>query len=69
MIDIPSPVAKIKTGEESIESGRLSFYALEYACAMANDGQIIAIVTAPLSKKAINMAGYHYSGQTEILEK
>ena len=69
IIDIPSPVAKIKTGELSIESGRLSFYALEYACALANDRKINAIVTAPLSKMAINMAGYHYSGQTEVLEK
>ena len=31
--------------------------------------RISAIVTAPLSKEAINKAGYHYTGQTEILEE
>ena len=67
IIDIPC--SGIIAGKESIESGKLSFQALEYACNLAKECLISAIVTAPLSKNAINMAGYHYSGQTEILEK
>ena len=69
IVNIPCPISKIKSGEESIESGKLSFYALEQACTLANKGILSGIVTAPLSKNAINLAGFHYSGQTEILEK
>lgn len=69
IIDIPCDISKINIGEPGIESGKLSFKALEMACQLANDKEINAIVTAPVSKKAINMAGYHYSGQTEILQK
>jgi len=68
IIDIPCDISKIKTGELSAESGKLSYLALEHACKMAVNGNISAIVTAPLSKKAINMAGYNFSGQTEILQ-
>lgn len=69
ILDIPCDISRIKTGESSFESGRSSFLALEKACRLAKDGRIRAIVTAPLSKKAINMAGYNYSGQTEILQE
>jgi len=69
ILDIPCDVSQIKTGKSSVESGRSSFLALEKACRLAKDGEIRAIVTAPLSKKAINMAGYNYSGQTEVLQK
>lgn len=68
IIDITCDIENIHTGISSIESGKLSYLALEMACNLANQGKISAIATAPLSKKAINMAGYHYSGQTEILE-
>jgi len=69
IIDIPFDVSKITPRVESAQSGELSYLALEKACAMANSGQVNAIVTAPLSKNAINKAGYKFSGQTEILEK
>jgi len=69
IIDIPCDISKINTGMVGIESGRLSFLALEKACKLANNKEIRAIVTAPLSKKAINMAGFNFSGQTEILQK
>jgi 4-hydroxythreonine-4-phosphate dehydrogenase len=34
---------------------------------LALEGQIDAIVTAPLHKEAMNLGGYHYAGHTEIL--
>ena len=33
------------------------------------ENKIKAIVTAPVSKNSLNLAGYNFSGQTEILEK
>jgi len=69
LIDTECDISKIQPGKETAESGRASFLALEKACNMAQNGEIQAIVTAPLSKNAINLAGYNYSGQTEVLEK
>jgi len=62
--DIPLDVSKIV-----VESGKHSFLALKKACELTKQGKIRAIVTAPTSKEAISNAGYHYTGQTEILEE
>lgn len=67
--DISLDVSKIIIGKPTVEAGEHSFLALKTACELANKEKIKAIVTAPLSKEAINNAGYHYTGQTEILEK
>lgn len=69
IIDIPLDISKIVPGKPTVEAGKHSFLALKKACELAKKGEIRAIVTAPLSKEAINKAGYHYSGQTEILEE
>ena len=37
------------------------------AVELAQAGQIDAIVTAPLNKEALNLAGYHYAGHTDML--
>ena len=34
---------------------------------LAQSGRVGAIVTAPLNKEALNKAGYHYPGHTEML--
>ena len=59
----------ISLGEDTKESGEFSFQALKTAIGLAKKGEVSAIVTAPISKNAINLAGYHFSGQTEVLEK
>lgn len=69
IIDIPFDLKYLRYGEISQEAGELAYRALEKACMMAKNSQISSIVTAPLSKEAINLSGHHYSGQTEILEK
>jgi 4-hydroxythreonine-4-phosphate dehydrogenase len=68
-INISCDKSKILIGQNCTESGKLAFNCLSKACEMANSKLISAIVTAPLSKTALNMAGYHFSGQTEILNK
>lgn len=50
--------------------GRAGQAACEYLSAAAEaalTGRIDAVTTAPLSKKALQMAGLHYPGHTEIL--
>lgn len=69
IIDIPFSKDDIKIGEETEEAGEFSFRALLKACDLANSGEIQAIVTAPVSKNAMQMAGHNYSGQTEVVEQ
>lgn len=68
-INIQADLSRIKTGINSAESGNLSFHSLTKACELASKNIVRAIVTAPTSKTAINMAGYDFNGQTEILQK
>lgn len=60
-VDYPS---KIVPGEVSAEAGDFAFRLLEKACEI----QPKFIVTAPTSKEAMNLAGHHFNGQTEVLE-
>jgi len=71
-----APLALLPAGEErepirfgvlSPEAGRFAYLAVERAVALANGGNIDAIVTAPLNKAALNLAGHHYAGHTDML--
>ena len=46
--------------------GKACFSYVTYAIQMALKGEINAVVTAPINKEALHMAGYQYSGHTEI---
>ncbi|HET8996072.1 MAG TPA: 4-hydroxythreonine-4-phosphate dehydrogenase PdxA [Acetobacteraceae bacterium] len=60
-------LAPIRFGELTPEAGRFAYLAVETAVALAQAGRIDAIVTAPLNKEALNRAGYHYAGHTDML--
>ena len=47
--------------------GRASFEYVRKAIELALEGTIDGIVTGPINKEAINAAGFHYAGHTEIL--
>lgn len=49
-------------------NGRFCYESIKTACEMLKSGNGKALVTAPVSKKALNQAGYMFSGQTEILD-
>ena len=57
----------ITFGEIAPEAGRFAYLAVVRAVELALAGQIDAIVTAPLNKEALNLAGYHYAGHTDML--
>ncbi len=57
----------IRPGVLSADGGRFAFKAVEHGVSFAQAGRIGGIVTAPLNKEALNKAGYHYPGHTEML--
>jgi 4-phospho-D-threonate 3-dehydrogenase / 4-phospho-D-erythronate 3-dehydrogenase len=61
--------SKLKWGEISEANGRLAAEAVILATKMALAGEVDAIVTAPINKEAIQLAGYHFPGHTELLAK
>lgn len=58
---------EIITGEVSVAAGRMAYLAIEQSVRVALDGRVGGIVTAPLNKEALNLAGYHFAGHTELL--
>jgi 4-hydroxythreonine-4-phosphate dehydrogenase len=56
-------------GQPGIESGRAMVHYITRAIDMAVDGRIAAIATGPINKMAMQMAGFGYSGHTELLAK
>ena len=57
----------IHPGQLAAEGGRFAFLAIEKAVKLAMAGKVAGLVTAPLNKEALNKAGYHYPGHTEML--
>ncbi len=49
------------------ESGLLAMQAIEKATEFCIKGMLDAMVTAPISKEAVNLAGYYIPGHTEFL--
>lgn len=66
--NIEYDVSNIQPAIENKNTGELAYLCLKKACDLVIDNVVQSIATAPLSKKALNLAGYNYSGQTEILQ-
>lgn len=57
----------ILPGVLSTDGGRFAYHAVEQAVELAKAGRIHGIVTAPLNKEALNKAGFHFAGHTDLL--
>ena len=57
---------EFKYGKVSATAGRASIEYILKAIELAKEGIVDAVVTGPIHKEAINTAGYHYAGHTEI---
>ena len=53
-------------GQVSIEGGNAAFQCVKKVIQLAMDGHVDATCTNALNKEAMNLAGHHYSGHTEI---
>ena len=65
IIEIPYKNEDIKPGEITKEAGEFSFQSLVKVCQIKPK----AIVTAPVAKNAMYLAGHNFNGQTEVLQK
>jgi 4-hydroxythreonine-4-phosphate dehydrogenase len=66
VIPVPSDT-RVPVGKLSAEAGKIAFEGVARAVELALAGDIDGIVTAPLNKEAIALAGHPYPGHTEIL--
>jgi 4-hydroxythreonine-4-phosphate dehydrogenase len=60
------PLAELKHKKVTAAQGRASFEYVAKVIELALAREIDATVTGPINKAAINAAGYHYAGHTEI---
>lgn len=57
----------VPLGELNADAGDGSVRFVTTACALAREGRIDGIVTAPLNKAAMHLAGHKWPGHTELL--
>lgn len=58
---------RTRIGAPDASSGRAAYESIRLAVKLALEGKIHAMVTAPISKEALAMAGINYPGHTEMI--
>ena len=66
-VDLGLVPADLPFGRVSAAAGEAAYRYIERAVKLALEGAIDAICTAPINKEALNAAGHHFPGHTEIL--
>lgn len=67
LLDLQVDELVITPGSQSRESGLIAMKSIEKAIVLTLSGEVDAMVTAPISKEAVNLAGYQIPGHTEFL--
>jgi 4-phospho-D-threonate 3-dehydrogenase / 4-phospho-D-erythronate 3-dehydrogenase len=67
LVPTVTPEGEIRVGKVTAAAGRQAHDAVAKATRLVMEGKARAIVTAPLNKEALNLAGHHYAGHTELL--
>ena len=62
-----APLDRVPVGEETATAGAAAVAYVFRACDLAMAGEADAIITAPLNKAAMHLAGHEYAGHTELL--
>lgn len=62
-----SSEVEVSPGDQTAEAGKLSIESINTALRWAMENRTHAMVTAPISKEAVNLAGYKIPGHTEHL--
>ncbi len=65
---LPGDLASLPTGRVDARAGAAAIACIEQAARLAIDGQVAAIVTAPVHKEALAAAGCAHPGHTEMLQ-
>jgi 4-hydroxythreonine-4-phosphate dehydrogenase len=66
-VDVDEKTGSWADEQSPAHAGRLAGRAVERAVALALQGEVDGIVTAPLDKAALLAGGYHHPGHTEML--
>ncbi len=66
LISMNSITGDYEFGKVQAKCGRAGFEYIKAAIGSAMSSEIDAVVTGPINKEALNNAGIHYSGHTEI---
>ena len=66
-LDVDECVGEWRLSASAASAGALAGKAIARAVALAMDGTVQGIVTAPLDKAALHAGGYDYPGHTEML--
>lgn len=64
VLNIRNP--KLEWGKPTKSSGKAAFKAIKISSDFLINGKADAVITAPISKTAIKLAGYDYPGHTEM---
>jgi 4-hydroxythreonine-4-phosphate dehydrogenase len=68
IVEVAAPDGdKVRDGIVTAAGGEAAYRCIERAVALALNGEIAVIVTAPLNKAALHAAGHHYDGHTGLL--
>src|SRR5208337_1096802 len=60
---------EVPLGAPRSQGGAAAYRYIERGVQLARGGDVEALVTAPISKEALNAAGYPFPGHTELLAK
>ena len=63
----PAALAPFPVGVIDAGSARAAYDAIVSATSDARSGKVAAVVTAPISKEALSVAGYRWRGHTDLL--
>ncbi len=64
---VDDSAAEVAYGQVDARAGKAAYDAIDAAITLAKSGRVAGIITAPIHKEAMNLAGFHYPGHTEIL--
>ena len=67
MVDVGPVPQPLTVGQISEAGGHWAYHAVARAVQLCQSGAADAIVTAPLCKEALHLAGYPFEGHTEML--
>jgi 4-hydroxythreonine-4-phosphate dehydrogenase len=67
VVDLPIEGGPLPWGKLDPRAGDAAFRFIEKAVRDAEAGAIGCLVTAPINKEALNLAGHHYDGHTGML--
>ena len=68
VLQVIEPPRDVAWGQVGAAAGRAAGGCVEWAARAALAGNISALVTAPLHKEALSVAGYRFPGHTELLQ-